>query len=729
MNQTSITLTNCDREPIHIPRAIQAFGALLVLDAKTHEILQVSANVQSIFEFSPDQLLKKSFKDVFATDLDQALSSGEPWLRGTNWIANITRSENLILIEGEKRGVESPLRPERAALDQLTAAQTLEQLLNRTVQAIGQLTALDRVMVYRFHTDLHGEVVAEFTRPGVDSYLGLHYPATDIPVPARAIFLKNWVRMIPDVHYTPVPLMPVLNPHTHQPLDLGNCLLRAVSPVHIEYLKNMEVGASLTVSLIVDGKLWGLIACHALKPLYIPLELRSACESIGRLTSAYISVKDDFETQNQRSKFRGIHQKLVKSLKNAPDMAKALTDETPNLVDLIHAHGSAAALYLDGYWATTGESPTPAQLEKLVDWLVTEQAGKTFFVTDSLSEHFALAKEFGPSACGLLAVAVPKSARNFMFWFRPEQVSTVNWAGDPQKQPDEMGRLSPRGSFQEWAQEVKGKSMPWTSLEVEAAIELRNSVMAVDLQRQFIKEQEARADAERAMRSREELMAVLSHDLKNPIGSIKLGAKVAARFLKPEAIENVRTYLTRIDRAASNMDNLINDILSITKLEAGHLDVEKKAENLSEIILEVCDILSPLAQEKGIRMACALTLERCDAQCDRGQMIQVISNLLGNAIKFSPEHSVITVDIENCGPEFTKISIRDEGPGINPEHLKLIFDRFWQAQQTRRLGTGLGLAIAKGIVEAHGGEVWAESDGKKGTIFYLTVPVVHLLQA
>ncbi len=253
------TLTNCDREPIHTPGAVQPFGALVVLNAKTLKIQQVSANAQSFLGEAPEALLGQDAERVFGPDISVAIAAKVPRVRTASWTAALLYREQTLLVEVERTDRGEDARPERSALDRLAAATSLQDLLDTAVRAVAKVSGLDRVMAYRFHEDLHGEVLAEHVKPGVESYLGLHYPATDIPSPARAVFLRSWVRMIPDVGAAPVPLVPTLDPQTGRPLDLGDSLLRAVSPIHIDYLKNMRVGASLTISLIADGKLWGLI--------------------------------------------------------------------------------------------------------------------------------------------------------------------------------------------------------------------------------------------------------------------------------------------------------------------------------------------------------------------------------------------------------------------------------------------------------------------------------------
>ena len=698
-------IDRCDLEPVNFIGAIQPFGALLAYDETNGNLRYAS----------------KHWQETFGPTAPKLSELTSPTIHGQSWVGNVFRRNGLVVLEAEKMQPEPDLRIERTALDRLQKSNSLAELLQICAESVAAITGMDRVMIYKFHADLHGEVVAEKVKPGTESFLGLHYPASDIPAPARALFLQSWVRMIPRVDYQPIPIEALDG--SGSTFDLGGSLLRAVSPIHLEYLRNMKVGASLTISLQHEGKLWGLIACHTANPHYVPPATRAACESVGRFTSACIAAKTEQDQLSLQARYREVHDTLTDRLHAGQDMGMELTKFSPNLLDLISAAGSSAALYLSGTWVSVGKVPSEEQLEKLVDWLEAKYLRQPLFTTDQLPSLYPEAAAFKATACGLLALQIPKTNRNYILWFRPEVIETVSWAGKPEKMEDQSGRLHPRGSFSLWQQEVEGHSKPWTELECGAAMELRNAIMAVDLQVQFRKEQAARADAERSMSAREELMAVLSHDLKNPVGSIKINAALASRFLNAGNSEKLPGILDRINRASTNMNNLIDDILSITKLESGHLDVEFRKEDVNTLLQEVDEMLQPLALEKKIQMVTELPEQTCVAEVDRGTVLQVFSNLIGNAIKFTPEGGKITVRLEKCGPENVKFVVQDTGPGIDPNNLLNIFDRFWQAKQTRRLGTGLGLAIAKGIVQAHGGSIWAESDGKTGTIVHVTIPI------
>ena len=348
---------------------------------------------------------------------------------------------------------------------------------------------------------------------------------------------------------------------------------------------------------------------------------------------------------------------------------------------------------------------------------------KEIFATNELSKEFPPAREYKHLGSGLLAAAIPKGRKNFIFWFRPEISQTVRWAGNPEKVVDTVnGRLTPRASFEEWKTISEGKSLPWMEWEINAAIDIKNAVIANDLKVQFEKEKKARHEAELAKNAREELMAMLSHDLRNPLSSILMNSHILKKFMTGMD-DKSQSVLERIFRSAHSMNNLIEDILNVTKLEANQVTLDLKVMPLHSILSETIELMLTLAHDKGIKLELARDSYACDVEVDHGRMLQVFSNIIGNAIKFTPENGSILAKIEKCGPEFVKISIKDSGPGIPQENLAYVFDRFWQAKEAKRLGTGLGLAIVKGIVERHGGEIWAESVNRQGTTFIIQLPL------
>jgi len=315
-------------------------------------------------------------------------------------------------------------------------------------RAIADLTGYERVMVYRFDADWHGEVVAETLTADVESYMGLHFPASDIPEQARALYARSWLRIIPAVDYIPAAIEPPLNPETGRPLDLSFSVLRSVSPIHLEYLRNMNVGASMSISLMVDGRLWGLIACHHRTPRPLPFVLRAACELFGQIASREIASQQEHRRLAARVEINRIQTRFFDILAREDNAAEALLRYTPTLLQFMSARGAAIAM--GGQLSLVGQTPTRGETRALLEWLQTREDENGIYHSDSLSGDWAPAAEFKQAASGLLSVKLSRVEPQFVLWFRPEVITTVNWAGNPEKPADPHARISPRKSFASW---------------------------------------------------------------------------------------------------------------------------------------------------------------------------------------------------------------------------------------------------------------------------------------
>jgi two-component system, chemotaxis family, sensor kinase Cph1 len=497
-----VDLTNCDREPIHIPGSVQPHGALLAVDPNQLKILQAGGNTNQIFGAEPIDLIGESIASLFPTHRVarlQAMLSAEGSITrplhaftivGKDGAATIDtfmyRSSETLVLEFEPAGEHQPedaLALVQTMLGHVQQAETTHLFCQGLADQIRRVTGFDRVMVYRFLEDGSGTVDAEARGDDVESFLGLHYPASDIPKQARELYLHNWIRLIPNARYTPAPILPADDPLTGAPLDLSHSLIRSVSPVHLEYLANMGVVASMSLSVILGGKLWGLIACHHRRPRFLPHRLRTACELFAQMASAKLETRvaaDEFEGQLRSKR---IHEELVTRMSGEADLAEGLTRYKPNLLDYIPAE--SVGLWLDSKYTSLGQAPRPEQVADLVAWL-NETTADGIFHTDRLPQLYPPAAEFAGVASGLIALSVSKTPRDYVLWFRPEVLRTVTWAGDPSKPvetADGGQRLSPRKSFSAWRQSVKLHSRPWRSVDVQAARTLRLSLMEVILRR------------------------------------------------------------------------------------------------------------------------------------------------------------------------------------------------------------------------------------------------------
>ena len=727
----TVDLKSCDLEPIHIPGSVQPFVSLVAFkegssqigwwseDFPSHPMARAASSVSAM---SPTSL----FGDALAGADHHAPATIQD-RDGRKWRVTSHAHDGNTIVEIEPWAEESieAVRALQLGITQMVSAMqdaaSLQELCDAGAASVQQITGYDRVMVYRFHPDAHGEVIAEARNPALPPFLGLHYPASDIPVQARAIFLANWLRMIPDAHYEPVRL--VAASADLGPLDLSRAPGRSVSPIHVEYLRNMEVRASLTVSIIHRGQLWGLIACHHCAGPKTPgPEVRSACELAGKVVSSLLGIKRDQETAALRASARQKLRELVQRMAAEPDLTAALLGGSPSVLGLIASIGAAAAVYHDDHWKLVGQTPTLEQVRALAVWLRAE--GHDVFHTDNLAASYPPAEIFSAVASGLLSVSIPKGDGNFVMWFRPEILQTVKWGGNPEKPAfaDERGALQPRNSFAEWKQSVRMKAAPWQEWEIECATELRSAILAADLRAQFRKEQHARVEAEAANQAKQDLMAVVSHDLRNPLNAIVLSLALLRRSLETKQVAPADRMLGSIERATTRMKRLIEDLLDVARIESGNVELAREPADCAELLREAADILAPLAADKSITLRLVEPQGALRARCDRERVLQVLSNLAGNAIKFTEDGGTVTLGAHQQAGEVV-FRVADTGPGIAPENLSRVFDRFWQAKETRLQGTGLGLAISKGIVSAHGGRIWVESEIGRGANFMFSLPL------
>jgi light-regulated signal transduction histidine kinase (bacteriophytochrome) len=483
-------------------------------------------------------------------------------------------------------------------------------------EGVRDLTGYDRVLVYRFMQDGSGWVIAESKRDGLASFLDLHYPASDIPRQARALYIENGLRLIAQVNYEPARLEPTDDPRTGKPLDMSQAILRDVSPIHRQYLRNMGIDASMSISIICGGELWGLVACHHYAPRRLPRHLRAICELFGSMFSYQVEAMEKREQFSERLASRTVLQRLMLNLAGAEDYAQGLTEQSPNLLDYIHGGKHSAdgvrqggvAVIIKGKVALLGKTPDKGQIGRLVAWLDTEmRGGEDVFASDRLGEIWEEAKSFADVASGLLAISVSPDPSDFIIWFRPELVSTTAWAGEPRKVPEkglaDDETLTPRKSFEIWKETVRGRAMPWSQPDFDAARDLRTSLLDVVLRRitEVARERQIATNRDRLM------MAELDHRVKNTLANI--AALVVQTSVSAESlstfVEDLAARIQSMAKAHSllsqnrwegvsinsllreELDPYLNDPVSFTLLGPDVILTSKSALALSLAIHEL----------------------------------------------------------------------------------------------------------------------------------------------
>ena len=554
-------LTDCDREPIRVPGSIQPHGILLALDPGSMTIVQLAGDTQRLLGRSHDRLLGQSLNTSLGAT---ALARVESMIRkrqilprpffiieaafeGRPLEVSAHLSDGLVILELEllasSDGFEA-IEAVQAMTARTDSAESLPALLDLVVAEVGIATGFDRVMLYRFREDDSGHVVAEHRRSSeVESFLDLHYPASDIPVQARELYCNNWIRSIPDVGYQPQPLNPPNNPVTGRPLDLSFSALRSVSPVHIEYLGNMGIAASASLSIVSGGKLWGLIACHHSKPLYLGARTRAALELFAQLVSLQIRSRLDLAESTARIRARDVQAQIVAAMMT--DGVSQLMKGQANLLDLIPVQGGA--LVFEGETTLLGATPPLADVKAMADWLKTSMQPDVFY-TDQLSNHYPPAAGFLDCAAGLLALSVSRTPGDYVLWFLPELRGNVTWAGNPAKSvvTGPLGdRLTPRKSFAAWTEMVQGRSRSWQAIEIESATSLRIAILDVVL-RQF--DRSAREQERLAKKHLDLSAAELDHQVKNTLATIQ----AVVRFSGHHA-DNIVDYTHALERRIGSL--------------------------------------------------------------------------------------------------------------------------------------------------------------------------------
>ena len=738
-------LETCDREPIHIPGGIQPHGFLMAADPATLRVLRVSENVRDHLGIDASAILGHELSEFISTPIpidihefprDPGQTDLNPFrveFRGTSatdpfdGIAHL--NENNLILEFEPRekpadfGPFAATRLARQALSGLRQSQSVRELCEHVVREVRRLTDFDRVVMYKFDDDWNGSVIAEDRAEHAASFAGLHFPASDIPKQARDLYRRNRMRIIPTNDYVPSPILDLPGPNAPRgPLDLSHSLLRTVSPVHLEYMRNMNARASMSISIIQDGELWGLIAAtHEAGPKYLPYEIRLTCEFLGEITSSLLAAKEKLQDADARVSTKSKLSDLLVSMSREKNFVQGLVGSgAPHLLDLVGATG--AALYFNGTYSVVGATPSDEQIERIVQWL-SQRPDEEIFATDRLSMEYPPAESFRDRACGLLAASLSRGQNNYVLWFRPEVIQSIPWSGKPEKNVETTGgetRVHPRRSFALWRESVAERSDPWSAVQLEAAADLRRAMIDIILQRT---EEVSKLNRE-LERSNVELDAfayAASHDLKEPLRGIYNYTMLAIdeigeRGLVGESGPRLRTVVKLTQR----MEDLINSLLHYSQV--GRMKLSLREENLNTLVTDAVEMLKPTLEKLHARVTVAANLP--PVQCDRVRVGEVFSNLLSNALKYTDKDMpVIEVGFYADGGRVPVFFVRDNGIGIREKNQESIFRIFKRLHKRDQFGggSGTGLTITKRIVERHGGRIWLRSTPGVGTTFYFTL--------
>ena len=749
----TVNLTNCDREPIHTPNYIQSQGVLMVLAEPDLQIIQVSENAPDILGIAIEDLLDHPLTNFIGSDhgnivkmirdcLDRSfehinplhitITTTDKLVSTFNGIIHRSPSGEVVLeLEPLKANAESNFfqfySQIKVTLAKMQTAANLAALCDLVVHEMREITGFDRVMIYRFNEHGDGSVIAESKKNNLDAFLGMHYPDSDIPKQAKYLYTLNWLRLISDVNCQPMGLVSSQkktskkSPHF---LDMSYCGLRAVSPLHIQYLKNMNVVASMSVSLIKQQQLWGLISCHHHTPKLVPYEIRTVCEFLGQLMSTELATKENNENLDYKLHLKTIQGQFVERLTRATNFIAEITADKESLLQLTGASGVSVC---DGDdIISLGDTPSHANLKILLNWL-SDRFEQDVFVTDALPSLYPMAESYKNTASGLLAMAISKVQNQYILWFRPEILQTLTWAGNPDKptRVEEDGSLTifPRQSFAAWQEIVRGKSNGWLSYEVDGAVELRRAIIDIVL-RQAGELTNINLELERINSELDAFAYIASHDLKEPLRGIHNYATFLlddyGEILQGNGAEKLHTLL----RLTTRMESLIESLLKFSRL--GRQELQMNSIDLNLLLRNVTELFSMNPQWANCTIRIPRTLPIVFG--DRVLIEEVFTNLISNAFKYNnqPEKWAEINWIESSQQPSNTLNfcIKDNGIGIREKHLESVFRIFKRLHASSKYGggTGAGLTIVKKIIERHGGKIQVESVFGKGTTFWFALP-------
>ncbi|KLT66818.1 ATP-binding protein [Pedobacter sp. BMA] len=731
MNNFSVDLTNCDKEPIHIPGKVQSHGFLLAIDKTNYSISYASENAETFIGTAVSNILdqpvasltgfiKQQEPDFNLEDLLKlgmirksfdAISPLPVEINNKAYYLIINQSATNWLLEFEPLTLQYDIQSSigRSASSMLQG-KSVPALLKAGAAEVKRLIEYDRVMIYKFLEDGHGEVVAEEKEKHLEPFFGLHYPASDIPKQARELYKLNLTRLIADVNTIDAP---ILTFRENTPLDLTNSSLRAVSPIHIQYLKNMGVHSSFSISLISNGELWGLIACHNYSPKFIDYKAREGSKLIGEILSSALEFRQEEEDSEIVEGFKDTAIVLAEHLSRDQYLVDALTGHSTTILNA--TQGAGVAIIFENKLKTIGNTPEDKDIWELAEWLK-NNSDESIYYTHRLSEIFNPAKMYKQVASGILVGSISKSPDEIIIWFKPEQISKVNWAGNPDKAaaPSEgLLQLSPRKSFEIWSQQVNNTSEKWLPEEITSVLRIREIVVAHINK----KANEIRLLNEKLQTAYEELDTfsyTISHDLRTPLTSIKTYAEL---MLKNKSIdENGQKMLARILTGADKMNFLIKEILNLARV--GRLEINFERVNMTSLINEVTsEVLTAYKADKAELILGQLP----DVKGDKTMLAQVFTNLISNAVKYSSAAQKPRIEITATENNSEIVyAVKDNGIGIDNRYYDRVFELFKRMDNVKEIeGTGVGLAIVKRIVERHSGRVWFESKLNGGSTFYV----------
>lgn len=738
-------LENCQNEPLSFLGTIQPFGVLIAYDLKKDLVTFCSKNIADQLGYSLDEVLGINL-DGFLSIL-KIERYVKPWI-DSDKVSNskqyeVSINDNLFTLIYKKVGENILFEFERIPngfveqhdfyyqthdfVNRINESEDFKSFSTVVANEIRRIIEYDRVMIYKFDSDFNGEVFAESKSEDLEPFLGLNYPHTDIPAQARELYKKQPIRMLPDINYTPSPIVALDDKSDYRSLDISKSILRSVSPIHIEYLKNMGVAATLTISIMINEQLWGLIACHNTSPKKVLHFKRISALMQTDFYAAQIHRWERSEEYKKVQEKEHIYQSILEEVVNTGNTFESVTS-TSYFLGITDASGGA--ILRGDQIHLHGETPDIEFIKDIQEYMVDNN--ERVFLSNQLSEHIEKAKNHQKRASGILYFSLHKESNSAVIWFRKQLSEGKKWGGDPNKNEANVRSLTPRNSFKAWEENVIGKSARWHSHEIQAGLRLGNFLEREIYIRnlKFQKEQLEKITSE--LKSKNEELSqfnwISSHDMKEPLRKIRLFID-QIKLEEQELSETQKNYFGRIDNAADRMQQLINDLLNYAKLNNKEVFEMKSLKKVVKNVFESIKDLNINSIEFSMG-------ELGNAPIIDFQIAQLFSNLINNSIKFKHPDRNIVIKIYAETPtkkeliklnlesnSYVKIVYQDNGIGFSSKYNEQIFKVFQRLHDTKKHeGTGIGLAICKKIIETHNGVIRAEGEEGKGVKFEIFLP-------
>ncbi|WP_218054349.1 histidine kinase dimerization/phosphoacceptor domain -containing protein [Phenylobacterium immobile] len=658
-------LTACDREPIHVPGSIQPHGVMLV--ARRSDLVVVHGAGEIEGRLGESDWCGAALNSLIGGNLAGAAVVAAEARSG--YVGRLERCRELFDVSAHLSGAHLivELEPANEAnapaamiLARLSAAAasferaaTLEALCQQAARAFRDLTGFDRVMIYQFIEESAGAVVAEDKVDELPSFMRHHFPGTDIPRQARALYVRNLVRVIPDVTYDPQPLRPAwAGP---EPLDMSDAVLRSVSPIHMQYMRNMGVAASASVSIVKDGVLWGLVACHHRTPKGLAYDVRAACAALAGGLARQVRAKEEAALYRERIRLRSQEDRFIDDLAGGPTLDQGLATNIDELARVLRSDGAASVRA--GEVLMSGATPGEMAVRRLADWMLAHHPHEPF-ATDALATTIGWMADFREIASGLLAVVVSADEPFVLMWFRAEQVQVIEWAGNPHKdltlKPGES--LSPRASFEAWGETVRGRARRWSLPEIEAASRLRQGLTELRHRQQLLDLNKTLRDAVAAkdglIEQKEFLLREVNHRVQN---SLQLVSSFLG--LQSRATENLE-----VQAQLHDAQQRLNAVALVHRrlYRSDQIEIVDLARYIEELTGE---LKNSIGEEWSDHIA--LDLAPVMLSTDRAVTVGlVLTELVINANKYAygGRPGPICISLEAAGPTL-RVVVADSGKG------------------------------------------------------------------